>query len=195
MEGSCAQAVVSADRGRGSTGSLQLILMCLVWGFWGLQNPRAGRISQQVQFPVCRQGTGEDVPRVAPWLQVPQNPHPQCSLHVRHCSAPLAQHRLPELKCLLTHTGSLWTSLRICTQDQRKEPEERGSQAPGTEEDDSELQRAWGALIKEKEQSRFQKKSRLDNLPSLQTKSVGKAALAQTLSPDALGAEAAASET
>lgn len=39
--------------------------------------------------------------------------------------------------------------------------------APGTEEDDSELQRAWGALITEKEQSR-QKKSRLDNLPSLQ---------------------------
>ncbi|KAI2580650.1 NCBP3 isoform 6, partial [Pan troglodytes] len=31
--------------------------------------------------------------------------------------------------------------------------------APGAEEDDSELQRAWGALIKEKEQSR-QKKSR-----------------------------------
>lgn len=37
------------------------------------------------------------------------------------------------------------------------------------EEDDSQLQKMWGAMIKEKEQqSNKMKKSRLDNLPSLQ---------------------------
>lgn len=86
---------------------------------------------------------------------------------MRHCSAPLAQHRLPELKCLLTHTGSLWTRLGSAPKTKEKNPKKGDHRAPGTEEDDSELQRAWGALIKEKEQSR-QKKSRLDNLPSLQ---------------------------
>lgn len=37
------------------------------------------------------------------------------------------------------------------------------------EEDDSQLQKMWGAMIKQKEQqSNKMKKSRLDNLPSLQ---------------------------
>lgn len=37
------------------------------------------------------------------------------------------------------------------------------------EEDDSQLQKIWGAMIKQKEQqSNKMKKSRLDNLPSLQ---------------------------
>lgn len=37
------------------------------------------------------------------------------------------------------------------------------------EEDDSQLQKVWGAMIKQKEQqSNKMKKSRLDNLPSLQ---------------------------
>lgn len=166
-EGSCAQAVVSADRGRGSTGSLpahsDVSGVAVLWGAC----PRAGRISQRVQFPVCRQGTERTCPGLLPLCKCPRTPHPQCSLHVRHCSAPLAQHRLPELKYLLTHTGSLWTRLGSAPKTKEKNPKKGDHRAPGTEEDDSELQRAWGALIKEKEQSR-QKKSRLDNLPSLQ---------------------------
>lgn len=58
-------------------------------------------------------------------------------------------------------------SLRICTQDQRKEHEERGSQGAGHRGRRLGAAEGMGALIKEKEQSR-QKKSRLDNLPSLQ---------------------------
>lgn len=72
-----------------------------------------------------------------------------------------------KLKCLLIHTGSLWTRLGSASKTKEKNTKKVDRRAPGTEEDDSELQRAWGALIKEKEQSR-QKKSRLDNLPSLQ---------------------------
>lgn len=74
---------------------------------------------------------------------------------------------LPKLKCLLIQTGSLWTRLGSASKTKEKNMKKVDHRAPGTEEDDSELQRAWGALIKEKEQSR-QKKSRLDNLPSLQ---------------------------
>lgn len=72
-----------------------------------------------------------------------------------------------KLKCLLTQTGSLWTRLGSAPKTKEKNMKKVDHRSPGTEEDDSELQRAWGALIKEKEQSR-QKKSRLDNLPSLQ---------------------------
>lgn len=64
-------------------------------------------------------------------------------------------------------SGSLWTRLGSATKTKEKNTKKVDHRTPGTEEDDSELQRAWGALIKEKEQSR-QKKSRLDNLPSLQ---------------------------
>ncbi|XP_042555382.1 nuclear cap-binding protein subunit 3 [Dipodomys spectabilis] len=64
-------------------------------------------------------------------------------------------------------SGSLWTRLGSAPKTKEKNTKKVVHRAPGTEEDDSELQRAWGALIKEKEQSR-QKKSRLDNLPSLQ---------------------------
>ncbi|ELK31972.1 hypothetical protein MDA_GLEAN10006379 [Myotis davidii] len=64
-------------------------------------------------------------------------------------------------------SGSLWTRLGSASKTKEKNTKKVDRRAPGTEEDDSELQRAWGALIKEKEQSR-QKKSRLDNLPSLQ---------------------------
>eukprot|EP00069_Balaena_mysticetus_P000208 bmy_00208T0 len=64
-------------------------------------------------------------------------------------------------------SGSLWTRLGSAPKTKEKNTKKVDHRAPGTEEDDSELQRAWGALIKEKEQSR-QKKSRLDNLPSLQ---------------------------
>lgn len=64
-------------------------------------------------------------------------------------------------------SGSLWTRLGSAPKTKEKNMKKVDPRAPGTEEDDSELQRAWGALIKEKEQSR-QKKSRLDNLPSLQ---------------------------
>lgn len=72
-----------------------------------------------------------------------------------------------QLKCLLTPTGGLWTRLGSTPKTKEKNTKKVDHRASGTEEDDSELQRAWGALIKEKEQSR-QKKSRLDSLPSLQ---------------------------
>ncbi|KAG5843973.1 hypothetical protein ANANG_G00156560 [Anguilla anguilla] len=73
-------------------------------------------------------------------------------------------------------TGGLWSRLGSSQMD--KVPEKKadskgvggakGSKA-GPEEDDSELQKVWGAMIKEKEQqSHKMKKSRLDNLPSLQ---------------------------
>lgn len=64
-------------------------------------------------------------------------------------------------------SGNLWTRLGSASKTKEKNTKKVDHRAPSTEEDDSELQRAWGALIKEKEQSR-QKKSRLDNLPSLQ---------------------------
>ncbi|XP_015417924.1 PREDICTED: nuclear cap-binding protein subunit 3 [Myotis davidii] len=56
-------------------------------------------------------------------------------------------------------SGSLWTRLGSASKTKEKNTKKVDRRAPGTEEDDSELQRAWGALIKEKEQSR-QKKSR-----------------------------------
>ncbi|XP_055453255.1 nuclear cap-binding protein subunit 3 [Psammomys obesus] len=64
-------------------------------------------------------------------------------------------------------SGGLWTRLGSTTKTKEKNTKKVDHRASGAEEDDSELQRAWGALIKEKEQSR-QKKSRLDSLPSLQ---------------------------
>ncbi|XP_063002504.1 nuclear cap-binding protein subunit 3 [Elgaria multicarinata webbii] len=64
-------------------------------------------------------------------------------------------------------SANLWTRLGSASKTQEKVPERAEKAAAVPEEDDSELQRAWGALIKEKEQSR-QKKSRLDHLPSLQ---------------------------
>lgn len=72
-----------------------------------------------------------------------------------------------QLKCLLTPTGGLWTRLGSTPKTKEKNTKKVDHRASGAEEDDSELQRAWGALIKEKEESR-QKKSRLDSLPSLQ---------------------------
>ncbi|XP_064250967.1 nuclear cap-binding protein subunit 3 isoform X1 [Passer domesticus] len=64
-------------------------------------------------------------------------------------------------------SGNLWTRLGSAPKTQEKTPEKAENSVASPEEDDSELQRVWGALIKEKEQSR-QKKSRLDHLPSLQ---------------------------
>uniref|UniRef100_A0A8C5X1K0 Nuclear cap-binding protein subunit 3 n=1 Tax=Malurus cyaneus samueli TaxID=2593467 RepID=A0A8C5X1K0_9PASS len=64
-------------------------------------------------------------------------------------------------------SGNLWTRLGSAPKTQEKTPEKPENSVASPEEDDSELQRVWGALIKEKEQSR-QKKSRLDHLPSLQ---------------------------
>ncbi|XP_010223189.1 PREDICTED: uncharacterized protein C17orf85 homolog [Tinamus guttatus] len=64
-------------------------------------------------------------------------------------------------------SGNLWTRLGSAPKTQEKPSDKPENSVASTEEDDSELQRVWGALIKEKEQSR-QKKSRLDNLPSLQ---------------------------
>ncbi|XP_072475117.1 nuclear cap-binding protein subunit 3 isoform X3 [Notamacropus eugenii] len=63
--------------------------------------------------------------------------------------------------------GSLWTRLGSTTKAKEKGAEKADPEAAAPEEEDSELQRAWGALIKEKEQS-HQKKSRLERLPSLQ---------------------------
>ncbi|XP_053130601.1 nuclear cap-binding protein subunit 3 isoform X2 [Hemicordylus capensis] len=64
-------------------------------------------------------------------------------------------------------SANLWMRLGASSKVQEKVPEKAEKPAVSPEEEDSELQRAWGALIKEKEQSR-QKKSRLDHLPSLQ---------------------------
>ncbi|XP_075847849.1 nuclear cap-binding protein subunit 3 [Microtus pennsylvanicus] len=64
-------------------------------------------------------------------------------------------------------SGGLWTRLGSTPKTKEKNTKKVDHRPSGAEEDDSELQRAWGALIKEKEQSR-QKKSRLDSLPSLQ---------------------------
>lgn len=63
--------------------------------------------------------------------------------------------------------GNLWTRLGSAPKTQEKTSDKPENSVASPEEDDSELQRVWGALIKEKEESR-QKKSRLDNLPSLQ---------------------------
>ncbi|XP_060704254.1 nuclear cap-binding protein subunit 3 [Hemiscyllium ocellatum] len=78
-------------------------------------------------------------------------------------------------------SGSLWSRLgktpgkceKIVEKSAEKEPaagqeeeEEVVVKEEKDEDDDTELQRAWGALIREKERSH--KKSRLDNLPSLQ---------------------------
>ncbi|XP_048413408.2 nuclear cap-binding protein subunit 3 isoform X2 [Stegostoma tigrinum] len=76
-------------------------------------------------------------------------------------------------------SGSLWNRLgkppgkteKIVEKEAEKEPatekeEEQVVKEEKDEDDDTELQRAWGALIREKERSH--KKSRLDNLPSLQ---------------------------
>ena len=76
------------------------------------------------------------------------------------------RHRLPTE--VSSHpTGGLWTRLGSTPKTKEKNTKKVDHRASGAEEDDSELQRAWGALIKEKEESR-QKKSRLDSLPSLQ---------------------------
>ncbi|XP_056414720.1 nuclear cap-binding protein subunit 3 isoform X3 [Hyla sarda] len=64
-------------------------------------------------------------------------------------------------------TGGLWNRLGTAPKDKPKTVEKEQKVVVAPEEDDSVLQQAWGALIKEKEQIR-QKKSRLDNLPSLQ---------------------------
>ncbi|XP_042735795.1 nuclear cap-binding protein subunit 3 isoform X1 [Lagopus leucura] len=64
-------------------------------------------------------------------------------------------------------SGNLWTRLGSAPKTQEKTSDKPENSVASPEEDDSELQRVWGALIKEKEESR-QKKSRLDNLPSLQ---------------------------
>lgn len=68
---------------------------------------------------------------------------------------------------LCTMTANLRTRLGSASKTQEKVAEREEKSPASPEDDDSELQRAWGALIKEKEESR-QKKSRLDNLPSLQ---------------------------
>ncbi|XP_043077239.1 nuclear cap-binding protein subunit 3 [Puntigrus tetrazona] len=82
-------------------------------------------------------------------------------------------------------TGGLWSRLGPSHRDNREDDKtsSRGSSSRGVrrrddeesdgvdddEEDDSQLQKMWGAMIKQKEQqSNKMKKSRLDNLPSLQ---------------------------
>lgn len=61
------------------------------------------------------------------------------------------------------------SSTRRSRDDRAKEGEE-AAPAPAEEEDDSTLQKMWGAMIKQKQErvGHKMKKSRLDNLPSLQ---------------------------
>ncbi|XP_016095900.1 nuclear cap-binding protein subunit 3-like [Sinocyclocheilus grahami] len=82
-------------------------------------------------------------------------------------------------------TGGLWSRLGPSHRDDKKEDkasarasssrgirrrdDEESDGVDGNEEDDTQLQKMWGAMIKQKEQqSNKMKKSRLDNLPSLQ---------------------------
>lgn len=124
---------------------------------------QAGDYSQEMKLPV------QDCTVVASTIDPPVSySSGACSASAfSDCPASHSQHWLPRLSCLLTQTGNLWTRLGSASKTKEKNTKKVDHRAPGTEEDDSELQRAWGALIKEKEQSR-QKKSRLDNLPSLQ---------------------------
>ncbi|XP_029468209.1 nuclear cap-binding protein subunit 3 isoform X2 [Rhinatrema bivittatum] len=85
---------------------------------------------------------------------------------------PQQQQPPPDVKGLYSDgkekkAGSLWNRLGAAPRAKEKTTDKTEKSGSSAEEDDSELQRAWGALIKEKEQSR-KKKSRLDNLPSLQ---------------------------
>lgn len=71
-------------------------------------------------------------------------------------------------------TGSLWSRLGTLPKDRETERKEgagrrgRSGRQGEEEEEDSDLQKVWGAMIKEKEQQSNKKKSRLDSLPSLQ---------------------------
>lgn len=82
-------------------------------------------------------------------------------------------------------SGGLWSRLGPSHRDDRDDDKasSRASSSRGIKprdaeesdgvdddkEDDSQLQKVWGAMIKQKEQqSNKMKKSRLDNLPSLQ---------------------------
>ncbi|XP_059525034.1 nuclear cap-binding protein subunit 3 isoform X3 [Myotis daubentonii] len=84
---------------------------------------------------------------------------PEKFADVRHLLDEKRQHTRPRPSGSSTASGSLWTRLGSASKTKEKNTKKVDRRAPGTEEDDSELQRAWGALIKEKEQSR-QKKSR-----------------------------------
>ncbi|XP_036307697.1 nuclear cap-binding protein subunit 3 isoform X6 [Pipistrellus kuhlii] len=84
---------------------------------------------------------------------------PEKFADVRHLLDEKRQHTRPRPSGSSTKSGSLWTRLGSASKTKEKNTKKVDHRAPGTEEDDSELQRAWGALIKEKEQSR-QKKSR-----------------------------------
>ncbi|KAL4647563.1 nuclear cap-binding protein subunit 3 isoform X1 [Arapaima gigas] len=84
-----------------------------------------------------------------------------------------SRRHYPETTKESKSAGSLWSRLGSLPKD--KSPDRKVAseaevrRAQGGEEEDSELQRVWGALIKEKEQqSHRKKKSRLDSLPSLQ---------------------------
>lgn len=86
-----------------------------------------------------------------------------------HCIICVSYHLVSPSSLSLYQSANLWTRLGSASKTQEKVPDNKAGKlaAASPEEEDSELQRAWGALIKEKEQSR-QKKSRLDHLPSLQ---------------------------
>ncbi|KAL0606796.1 Nuclear cap-binding protein subunit 3 [Plecturocebus cupreus] len=63
-------------------------------------------------------------------------------------------------------SGNRWTRFQSAPKTKGKNTKKGDRRAPGPEEDDSEPQRAWAPLIKEKGQSR-QKKSGLDHSASL----------------------------
>lgn len=70
----------------------------------------------------------------------------------------------------LSSRSSVLSSSTRRSRDDRAKEEEEEVVAPAEEEDDSTLQKMWGAMIKQKQErlSHKMKKSRLDNLPSLQ---------------------------
>lgn len=123
-----------------------------------LRESPVGSSSLSLQAGDCSRGKERICPRLhhgcrchgqppsRPTGSIPAPP-PRASCTSGVASAPVSQHRLPELKCLLTQTGSLWNRLGSAPKTKEKNTKKADHRAPSTEEDDSELQRAWGALI------------------------------------------------
>ncbi|XP_064207497.1 nuclear cap-binding protein subunit 3 [Anguilla rostrata] len=129
------------------------------------------RLGKRPHSPEGRRSTSPVAPRAPP----PRR-EPLTDVHSRLGVPKHDARALPSQAPKEKKTGGLWSRLGSSQMD--KVPEKKadskdvggakGSKA-GPEEDDSELQKVWGAMIKEKEQqSHKMKKSRLDNLPSLQ---------------------------
>ncbi|KAJ8343067.1 hypothetical protein SKAU_G00329950 [Synaphobranchus kaupii] len=129
------------------------------------------RLGKRPHSPESRRSTSPVAPRGPPPRREPlTDVHSRLGVAKHESRSPHSQ--IPKEK----KTGGLWSRLGSSQTD--KVPERKaessgvgkaGGSGEGPEEEDSELQKVWGAMIKEKEQQSHKlKKSRLDNLPSLQ---------------------------